>query len=138
MISVGRISAIHNSARNLSLFSAPLISENAICFELVHPPETAYFFQVFPMILGFQNVRFHVLRKALDAFGMIDVELQVIRIEVITLEDSGRMGPKGLVYDRFNAVGWNDGLLRVSLDVLGGNKFFRDHDDSPARLRLFF
>src|SRR6267143_6457495 len=61
----------------------------------------------------------------------------MIGVEVIALEDSCRMGAKRLVYDSFNAVSRNDGLLRKALDIFGRYKLLGDDDDPAARLRLF-
>src|SRR5262245_58316374 len=89
------------------------------------------------MILGSQNVCVQILGKALDVLGLINVKLQVVCIEVIALENGGRISAKRLMYDGFDAVSRNDRLLRVPLDVLGRYKLLGDHDDSLARLRLF-
>src|SRR5205807_1515310 len=83
------------------------------------------------------NVVIHVLRKALDAFRVIDVKLQMIGIVVITLKNGARMRSKRLVYDGLDTVGRNNGLLGVPLDVLRWDKLLRDHDHPAARLRLF-
>ena len=90
------------------------------------------------MIFRSQNVRIHVLRKALDAFRVIDVKLQMFRVVVIALKNSGGMSAKRLVDDGFNSMRGNDGLFRVSLDVFRGNKFFRDDNHSLAGFRLLF
>src|SRR5262245_17017055 len=126
MISVGRGSDIAS------------ITENRIRLQFVHPPQTANFFKVFPVILGTRNIRFHVIREGLCALGVIDVEPQMIRVKVIALENRCRMGAKRLVNDGFNTVGRNDGLLRIPLDILGRYKLLCDDDDSTSRFCLFF
>src|SRR6266705_1056055 len=90
------------------------------------------------MIFSARNIGVHVLGESRRALGVIDVEPQMIRVEVIALENRSRMGAKWLVYDRFNPVRWNDGLLRKPPDIFGGHKLLCDDDDSAARLRLLF
>src|SRR5262245_45774271 len=126
MISVGRGADIAS------------ITENPIRLQLVHPPQATDLFKVFPVILRTRNISLHVFRESLCPLGMIDVEPQMIRVKVIALENRRRMGTKRLVNDGFNAVGWNDGLLRISLDIFGGYKLLCDDDDSTSRFCLFF
>src|SRR5262249_52625183 len=103
---------------------ADLVTKNPIRLQFIHAAKTADFFKIFPMILGSQNVCVQILGKALDALGLIDVKLQVVCIEVIALENGGRISAKRLVYDGFDAGSRDDRLLRVPLDVLGGCRWW--------------
>src|SRR2546429_2887759 len=113
------------------------VTQNAIRPQFVHAPEAAYLIQILPVILGSPNVGSHVFGKTLDRFGVVDIKLQVIRIVVITLKHSGRMGAIRLMDDCFNPVRGNDRLFGISLDVFGRNKLLGDHNHAAAGLRLF-
>src|SRR5207247_10731911 len=89
------------------------------------------------MILRSQDVVIHILGEALDGFGMVDVELQVIRIVVIALKHGGRMGSIRLVDDGFDTVRGNDGLFGMSPNGFGGSKLSWNHNHAAACLRLF-
>src|SRR5436190_16487874 len=114
------------------------VTQNAIRPQFVHAREAANLIQILPVILGSPNVGIHVFGKTLDRFGMVDIKLQVIRIVVITLKHSGRMGAIRLVDDCFNPVRGNDRLFGISLDVFGRNKLLGNDDYTAACLRLFF
>src|SRR5205809_7429982 len=89
------------------------------------------------MILSSQDVFIHILGEALDGFGVVDVELQVIRIVVIAFKHGGRMGSIRLVDDGFDTVRGNDGLFGMSPNVFGGNKLICNQDNAAACLRTF-
>src|SRR5207249_10753656 len=89
------------------------------------------------MILSSQDVFIHILGEALDGFGVVDVELQVIRIVVIAFKHGGRMGSIRLVDDGFDTVRANDGQFGMSPNVFGGNKLLCNHENAAACLRLF-
>ena len=127
-----------NANAELSLPLHASVTANSIRLQLVHPPQATDLLKVFPMILRARNIGFHVLRESLGTLRMIDVELQMVRVEVIVLENCGWMGPIGLVHNRFNPVTGNDGLLRVPLNVFSGDQLFGDDDDSLTRLGLLF
>src|SRR3989442_14543681 len=120
-----RLSAVSSPRLHTRLRAIPVlplcrsVTENPIRLQFVHTPQAADFFKVFPMIFSARNIGVHVLGESRRALGVIDVEPQMIRVEVIALENRSRMGAKGLVYDRFNPVGWNDGLLREPPDIFG-------------------
>ena len=57
---------------------------------------------------------------------------------VVTAKDRRRMCAKGLVNDGLNAMPWNYRLLRIPLDVFGGDDLFRNDDNPAARLPLLF
>src|SRR5438046_7942397 len=113
------------------------IAQNPVRLQFVHAPESADLLEVLPMILRFQDVGIHILGEALDGFGVVDVELQVIGIVVIALKYGGRMGSIRLVDDGFDTVCGNDGLFGMPLNVFGGNNFLCNHDYAAGCLRLF-
>src|SRR6266849_2106851 len=62
----------------------------------------------------------------------------MVRVEVIAFENRCGLGAKWLMYDGFNPVSWNDGLLRKPLNVFCGYELLRDHNAPAPRLGLLF
>src|SRR5258705_8580728 len=128
------------AATMISVARIPVISvtQHRIGLEAFQMPKAAYFFQIRVMILGRENVVLNVLADAFGALGMIDVELQMGRVVIVAAKDGGRMRAKRLVDNRFDAVGWNNGAFRFSLNRFGRHDLFSDYDQPTRGLGLLF
>ena len=56
------------------------------------------------MVLRTKNIRLQVLGESLCAFGVIHIELQMLRVKVVATEDPGGVPAKRLVYDGLDPV----------------------------------